>query len=341
MIVLNNKTRTLELAIIYFLLINSNFSTIIINLFKGYNISEIIFSFIISFIIGYSYINYINKKYKKSILELLPKEKIKKIITILLLLICTTFILIYSTYNLSSIIKDIVLPSHNINIILITIILLSYYLSTKDINVTIKTANILFFFYIVISLIIIIFSTKNISTFNLLPLNSSIKKNNIFSLIIILNTPLLLLQTISKHDIEDFYNFKKNMRIAYIISYMFLAIRLLLIVSILGINYIKVLKYPEISILKNIDILNIFKRLEEILIINNYIESFILISICSTYIKRLIEEINTNKKYNFIYHILILIIIINISSLNNKYLIISNIIFIILNAKIIKKERIN
>ena len=236
MIVLNNKTRTLELAIIYFLLINSNFSTIIINLFKGYNISEIIFSFIISFIIGYSYINYINKKYKKSILELLPKEKLKKIITILLLLICTTFILIYSTYNLSSIIKDIVLPSHNINIILITIILLSYYLSTKDINVTIKTANILFFFYIVISLIIIIFSTKNISTFNLLPLNSSIKKNNIFSLIIILNTPLLLLQTISKHDIEDFYNFKKNMRIAYIISYMFLAIRLLLIVSILGIN---------------------------------------------------------------------------------------------------------
>ena len=338
---MNNKIRSLELSIIYFLLINSSFSTIIINLFKGYNIPEIIISLIISFIIGYIYINFINKRYKKDILELLPKEKIIRLITILLLIICTTLILIYSTYNLSSIIKDIVLPNHNINLIIITIILLSYYLSTKEINVTIKTANLLFFFYIVISLTIIIFSINNISTFNLLPLNNIIKKNNILSLIVTINAPLLLLQIISKHDIEDFYNFKRNIRITYIISYIFITMRLLLIISILGINYIKILKYPEISLFKNIDILNIFKRMEEILIINNYIENFTLISICSLYIKRLIEKINTNKKYNFIYHIIILLIIININSLNNKYLIISNILFIIINTIIIKKERIN
>lgn len=341
MIVLNNKIRSLELSIIYFLLINSSFSTIIINLFKGYNIPEIIISLIISFIIGYLYINFINERYKKDILELLSKKKIIRLITILLLIICTTLILIYSTYNLSSIIKDIVLPNHNINLIIITIILLSYYLSTKEINVTIKTANLLFFFYIVISLTIIIFSINNISTFNLLPLNNIIKKNNILSLIVTINAPLLLLQIISKHDIEDFYNFKRNIRIAYIISYIFITMRLLLIISILGINYIKILKYPEISLFKNIDILNIFKRMEEILIINNYIENFTLISICSLYIKRLIEKINTNKKYNFIYHIIILLVIININSLNNKYLIISNILFIIINTIIIKKERIN
>ena len=338
---MNNKIRSLELSIIYFLLINSSFSTIIINLFKGYNIPEIIISLIISFIIGYLYINFINERYKKDILELLSKKKIIRLITILLLIICTTLILIYSTYNLSSIIKDIVLPNHNINLIIITIILLSYYLSTKEINVTIKTANLLFFFYIVISLTIIIFSINNISTFNLLPLNNIIKKNNILSLIVTINAPLLLLQIISKHDIEDFYNFKRNIRIAYIISYIFITMRLLLIISILGINYIKILKYPEISLFKNIDILNIFKRMEEILIINNYIENFTLISICSLYIKRLIEKINTNKKYNFIYHIIILLVIININSLNNKYLIISNILFIIINTIIIKKERIN
>ena len=343
MIILHKEKYTsIEISIVIFVLINSSFSTLILNMFKGYSIFEIIISLIGSFLLGFFFINCIVNNYKNDFISFVFNNKVTKYFISLLLIICSFVILIYSTYYLSNIVKDVLLPDQSIILIYVSILLVSYYLSSKGLKASIVAANLLFIIYFFIFFIIIFFNITNISSLNIMTFNFIIKNNNIFNIFITLNSPILLLFLIKKKEIDNFYLYKNNFKKTYFFSYIFISFRIFFILSILGINYMNILKYPEIAIFKSIDIFNFLKRLEEIFLINIFIFYISIITLCFCYIKKFLDSFEIEKKWHIFFFILALILLINLKIIDNNYLMISNIVFIITNLIIlIKKERFN
>lgn len=107
-ILYKDKYTSFELAILIFILLNSTFSTVIINVIKNHSISEIIVSILISFILGLIYLLIIFKNYNEDLIESLKRKRITSIILITCAFIMELFFLI----NSSLIFKDI----YNINI---------------------------------------------------------------------------------------------------------------------------------------------------------------------------------------------------------------------------------
>lgn len=331
----------LELSVVLFILNNSFFSTLIISMFKNYSAFEIIFSLLGTFILGYFIIYCFTNKYKNNFIYNCFNNKFINYLVSIILIVCSFVILLFSTFLISNIVKDVLLPDNNIVIICSLIIFVSYYLSTKGTKATIIATNLLFIIYTFITLIIIVFNINNASSINLLPLKFIVQKINIFYIFIIMNAPIFLLLLIKKNEIDNFYSYKKAIKKAYIFSYIFIMFRLLFILSILGTNYMSILKYPEIAIFKSINIFDFLKRLEEIFTINVFIENFCLVSLCFCYIKKILSFNEIKERYHIIIPIISILFLINFKVLNNIYLIFFDVLFIVVNLLIlIKKERI-
>lgn len=337
-IILNKeKYDFIELSILFFILLNANTSTILINQFKGYNTLEIISSIFISLLIGYPLFLLLQKKYSENFKEHIKRKKLKYII-IPMLLISSFIMILFSLYNSSNILKDILLPNTSVKIIMIAVLTISLFLSSKGLKSISIASNLLFIIYIFIIVITVLFNITNIEPINLLPIQEKITKLNIFKIIIITNAPLFLTLIIPTKEIKYLEEFKKNSKKTYIIFYIYLLIKILFMLSILGIKYYKIIKYPEIEVLKSINIFNFFERLEELLIINIFIENFIFVSFGICYIIYFLNDIiNTKYLYIFIF-ITFFILLLNINSLNLNILITSNIIFIIINLLLYKKR---
>lgn len=327
MITLNNeKFNDIELSILSFILLNSFTSTIIINLFKGYNTLEIIISLLISFMLGYPIINYLLKLYKNNYIDNISNSKIIKNIIKIIFSISVLIIGIFSLYYNSTIIKETLLPNNNYMIILILLLSISVFLANKGIKSIAIAANLLFIIFIIVEISSLLFNIPNIDTLNLLPFNN-LEKINFYEPLIYSITPLFMLLIIPKNNIINFNKYKINLKKTYIIYYIYLIIKIIFILSILGISYYEILKYPEITVLKSISIFNFFERLEELLIINIFIENFILLSSVIYYIKNLF-----NYKYSiYIISLILFLIVANIPTLNNYILLISNTTFIFFN----------
>ena len=337
MITLNNeKFNDIELSILSFILLNSFTSTIIINSFKGYNTLEIIISLLISFILGYPIINYLLKLYKINYIDNISNSKIIKNIIKIIFSISVLIIGIFSLYYNSTIIKEVLLPNNNYMIILILLLSISVFLANKGLKSIAIATNLLFIIFIIIELSSLLFNIPNIDTLNLLPFNN-LEKINFYEPLIYSITPLFMLLIIPKNNIINFNKYKINLKKTYIIFYIYLIIKIIFILSILGISYYEILKYPEITVLKSISIFNFFERLEELLIINIFIENFILLSLVIYYIKHLF-----NYKYSiYIISLILFLIVANIPSLNNYILLISNTTFIFFNFITHKKQNKN
>lgn len=339
MIILNKEKYTsLEVSILLFLLLNSFTSTILINLFKNHNTLEIIISILISLAIGLLLHFLIIKKYNNNIFESISNNKIIKFIILSILVINVGIITTYSLNYTSIIIKDILLPNENIYIINLTILLTCAYLSLKGLKTITISANLLFSIGIFIFFISILFNTNNISFINLLPINAKINNFNFLEILVYTNAPMFLTLMIPKNLFIDFEEYKNKSRKLYIFFYIYLIIKIILILSVLGIKYMGIIKYPEIEYLKTISIFNFFERLEEILIINIFIENIILVSLSLCYILNILNIFKKNK-YNIVIIVSVLFLIIfNVNNLNNTLLLISNIIFIVTNILFVKKR---
>lgn len=337
MITLNKEKYTsLEVSILLFILLNSFTSTILINLFKGYNTIEIIISILISLFIGLLLHFIITKKYNDNIFENVSKNKIIKFIILTILGINVGIMALFSLNYTSTIIKDILLPNQSIYIIIISILLTCAYLSLKGLKSITISSNLLFLIGIIIFIISVLFNTGNISFINLLPINTSINDFNFLEIFIYTNAPIFLTLMIPRKLFIDFDEYKSKSRKTYILFYIYLIIKIILILSVLGIRYMEIIKYPEIEYLKTISIFNFFERLEEILIINIFIENFILISLSLCYILNILNVFKKNK-YNIVFIVAILFLVLfNVKNLNNSILFISNIIFIITNLLFVK-----
>ena len=318
------KYSSIELSILCFILLNSTFSNVTINLFKGMNTSELLISLLAAFILGFPLIII----YKRNI----PNDLTKSNILIKLILIINTVILtIFSLYHFSQIIKDILLPDESIYIIYALIILLTSFLAKKGMKSISIAANLFFILNIFIFLITILFNITNIDPINLLPITIKIEKIDFLSIIIYTISPLFLTYIIPIND-------NKNIKKVYIVFYIYLIIKILFIISILGNKYFSIITYPEITVFKTINIFGLFERIEEILVINIFTTNIILISLAIYYINTLVNSIKNSNKIIYIIPLMIFILLLNIKILNNNILLISNIIFIIINLFIKKRK---
>lgn len=333
-----DKYTPIELSIFSFLLMNSFTSTILIKEFNNMNTVSIILSIICSFLIGFIFLKiYINSFNKFNIN--INKNGLFTFVLKIFLIICSIIILLYSTFNLSLIIKDIILPNMNQKIISITFLCICYILAIKGIKSITIASNLMFMVYIVVVLITFFFNLFNINPINLLPIKFNLENISFYKILILTISPLFMLLIISKEDINNFKKYKKYLYISYTLFYSYLIIKILFIVSILGIKYFSLVAYPEIDVLKMINIFNFFERLEEILIINIFIQNLITSSLSLNYIYNLSKSIIKSNKWMIrIINAIILLLIIKIDVLSDNLLVITATIFIILNTFISLKK---
>lgn len=326
------KYTPLELAIFSFLLMNSFTSTILIKEFNNMNTINIILSVIISFLIGFiglkiytnSFDNFCTNINKKGIISIILK---------LLLITCGIIISLYTVFNVSLVIKDIILPNMSQKIISLTFLLLCTILAIKGIKSITIASNLMFIVYVLVAIITFIFNLLNVNPINLLPINFDLDNISFYNLLILTICPLFMLLIIPKEEINKFDKYKKYLYISYTIFYGYLLVKILFIVSILGIKYFSLIAYPEVNVLKMINIFNFFERLEELLIINIFIQNLITTSLSLNYISTLSKSIiKSNKIIFYIINAIILLLIIKIDVLGNNLLIITGTIFIILNT---------
>lgn len=335
----NEKYTSLELSILIFFLINSFSSITILKLFKDFSTIEILLTFIITIVLGYLLIKILLTKYKDDYLNNLSKNKIINIIIKIILLICITTTASYIIFNLSTIIQDVLLPNTSIKLIILAFLILSTILAYKGLKSISIASNLFFLIYLLVIIISFIFNLFNVNSINLLPININIKNINFFELLIYTSAPIFLTLIIPKKEIINYKKYTKYIKRTYIISILYILIKILFIISILGTKYYSVISYPEINILKMINIFNFFERLEELLIISIFIECLIVSSLSIRYIYEIVKDYIKIKNKNFIIiNLFIFLLLININELNNNILLISQTIFILINIFIKQKK---
>ena len=183
-------------------------------------------------------------------------------------------------------------------------------------------------------------SLLNVNPINLLPINTNIDNLNFLQLFLITIAPVFMILIIPKKEIIDFNDCKKKSYIFFVLFYIYMIIKILFIISILGDKYYSIVAYPEIEVLKIINIFNFFERLEEILIINIFIENLIVLSLALNYSKEIIKtNFNIDNKIYILIDIIVFFSVIKLDIITNFYFYIILTIFIIANILTYKKNK--
>ena len=334
------KYTSLEIGILIFFLLNSFTSTITIQLFKNTNTISVILTILLAFVLGLIFMKIIVKLFSDDYLKNLSNIKILNNITKILLLIGSLGISIYVLLNLSLIIKNVLLTNMSIQVIQLTFLILSTLLAIKGIKSITIAANIMFIVYFIFLIINFSFNLLNVNPINLLPINTSIENVNFFQVFLLTVAPAFMILIIPKKEIIDFNDCKKKSYIFFVLFYIYLIIKIFFIISILGDKYYSIVAYPEIEILKIINIFNFFERLEEILIINIFIENLIVLSLALNYSKEIIKtSFNIDNKIYILIDIIVFFFVIKFDTIVNFYFYIILIIFILTNILTYKKNK--
>ena len=281
----------------YFLLCNLNDKNTYLSIILG-TILGLFIIYIYSKISNYS--NYNIHKY-------LNNTFIGKIFNIILLLFYI-YILLITILTITTFINSFYLIKTPRIIIILSILLLSIYLSFKDNKTLINLSNIFFCFsiFIVILFTILLIPYSNIN--ELLPIlnynNINIIKGSIIYALIS-TVPLIIIN-----------NYNTNIKITlknYLVASI---INLTIVIGTtlsLG-NLLNVYRFPEYAVLKQIRILDFIENIENISAFGWYAESFIVISLTVLNIKDTLSF-----KYNKLYLVILLLSLIPMLILSNNY----------------------
>ena len=269
-------------------------------LFMGIGLSKImitakesaIFSIILGTILGYFLLKIIlNINYNNRL--------INKIIMFIILY--TLFIIGIAEYV--NLISNIYLIDTDKFFIILPLIIIIFYMNSKELNVHFKVSYLLFAIFILLYLISILSLTTEVRPLNLLPLfNTNIKKILLCSLEFALYsvTPNILYGNF----IKNYKNIQKKIAKRYLISCFSIMLIAILTQGILGIELIKLFKYPEYVILKKISILDFINNIENLLSFFWIFIIFMYLSICSKELCMIVKDLLKNK---YIYPIFMII----------------------------------
>ena len=170
----------------------------------------------------------------------------------------------------------------------------------KGINAIAKTSLIMFYFVIIIIICIILGVLSGVDIQNLKPLFQA-KPTNIFhsvSIIIAYNViPIFLLTIIPTNAIKD-YNYKKSM-FFYLLALISLINAAFLTITVFGTELSLLYKYPELNVLKKVEVGDFIDRVESIFSIELIVALIILIIIGIYFTKEIIKTtFNLKEKTN-------------------------------------------
>lgn len=298
------KIKGIDTSIFLFFLINACFILIGSKTLVKLNGINSLLTIIIGTIIGYFFINYMN--------YLLNKKKIKNNKFILILSSITCLLLtIYSGDKLTSFISYNMLEHVSTYIITFSFLILVVYLASKKINIIVRICELFLFLFLIIFLLELISLIKYI---NFKDIVFNIKEINIMNLINGIN--IYLLMTIAPCFYLFFINsdkFKSELKKGYIITSIYILINVIMVIGILGLDLINIYKYPEVTILKKISLLNIIDRIENLLSINMFFSLFIFISVNFYIFNEGIKKVFNIKKEKILYVVSFLIVFILIN----------------------------
>lgn len=207
------------------------------------------------------------------------------------------FLACVSLYNLSQFMENEYIPDTVSIYAKILIILPVIYIADKNIKVISKVSQMISIIIIAIffiSCIGLIFSVKLDNIFPIMvdgvkPILKSSFIYTVFSF-----APLLLLLIIPKKRYEDKnFNYKK-MFLPYVITSILIAIIILMVIFVFGINLTLIYRYPEYVVLREVSLFTIIERVEKILSLH-FLFSVILYLVLTIYF--MLESIGkVNKK---------------------------------------------
>lgn len=289
--------------------------TLILHLIKEDTWISIIIGSIIG-IIPFLIYEKIKEKYPKDTLLTINRKifpKIGKIINFIISLTCL-LTAIYVFWILIKFTNSLFLYKTKPWIVSIALIIPIYYTSSKDIHIISKVSLILFYISALFQIIITTGLIKNIDLNNIKP----ILQNNIPSIFnssliyITINLSKLFFLTIIPNEKIKNYSFKKSILI-YIITNIAILNIIISTIGTFGINLSMLYEYSAFQVLKRVNILSTFNKMESILALEAIFALFIQEIIIIYYIKKIIN-IKIVKKANKYIPLLICLIILLVSN---------------------------
>ncbi len=186
-------------------------------------------------------------------------------------------------------------------IIALILIVPTYYLTSKNIEVITRFSSITIFICILAFLFDAFSLTPQVNLNNIFPLIDSTYKNILTSSLvfsILFSGPSFLILIIPKNNIVDKSKLKKYVIISYILSGLFLLIINIITLGALGINLIKIYTYPAYVVLKKIHIIKFINSIENLTVLMWFFVLIFTSSLSLFFSKSCLIEMHNIKKKN-------------------------------------------
>lgn len=310
----NKNTTTFQISILFFLLIQSLFAITGYKTFLNLSFQNTILSILLGTLLGLLLFNGYFYLFKKiNIKKIIKYKTIKGIV----LLICSILVS-YFIYRFSFYIHYIYLNKDNLFLITGTLLLLFLYIWKFDSAILSRAIEILFYIFLIFTLIKIIGLVPYVDVSYLLPITN----NNIQSLLLssclfgLLTSGILCLLYIFYNKEINSKKIKYYLTVSYLTSCFFILIEYILIIGILGNHLAVIYTYPEIMVLKNINFFHFIERIDYILAMEHLICIFTLLAVLLQNIKKIMTSFH--NKYIDKYQILFIIFLFILSFLFNS-----------------------
>lgn len=285
--------------------------------------------------LGLFYIfNYIfTKNNKENIYKLNESLFGKKIGIILNLLLFTSFFIIscFILYNISNFLNIEYLPEGSDKLLKALILVSLIYISSKSLPEIIRANQIFAFTSIILIIIDILGLYSKFDISNMEPILDSTRRNLLESTIlyIVLSiVPFTMLLITSKNRIKDSNKCSSTIFKMVVFTNIFQIIIILVTILILGKEYISTFRFPEYTALKQFSLFNMLERVENILSLQFYFNSFSILSLLFDFMIKFLPNLSIKKYYSIIISIILFFITslwfkdgISFTSILDKYII--------------------
>lgn len=338
-----NKLGFYQIFILTFFFTRSLISIGFLPNFVTVNPIDNILSMLLAFVLGLIILN-IYLKLLKHIPKELPNTKKKYLLIIPLILILTLFAS-YLTNNTANFIKVIFLPNESLILIILLFLFLSFYLSRGKIESIARTAQIFFYIFLILLLLVFVGMIPVVNKELLMPLYSGNIKKLLQGTIMFgtgMIIPFFFLIFLKPYLKEDDHKNKKAIISGYIVAFFSIFLFNIITIASLGTDLTMFYHYPEAVAFKKIVYFNFIERLEGVYSLIFLFDSLVLLSFILYTLSHLL---NLKNKYQKIIYFIIVIIIFLISlKINfNPYfiyiLLLISIIFLILSSLINKRQK--
>lgn len=288
-------------------------SYIMFNLSRNDTYIAVILGSIISFALFYIF-NYIFRNNNASNLIELNKNLFGKKSSIVLNgMLFTTFFIISCiiVFNISNFLNIEYLSDSSVNFFKILVLLPIIYICSKSLSVIIKANQIFTIISIIFIFVDILGLYPKFNIINIEPiLNTSIPDmlHSVLIYIILSIVAFCMLLVTSKVKIKDKYKASSTIFKMVIFSDIVQLLIIFITILVLGKDFISIFRYPEYIALKQFSLFNILERVENILALHFYFNSFSLLTFLFYYMINILPGKKLKKYYSTIICVAIFII---------------------------------